>query len=77
MPVSKIEVSGFVDPEEGTEEVVVTQWVRVSRQTALEYWDRLGPSVEVWVDFLPERLARVVTERIAIEVRCDIDHRTT
>lgn len=76
VPVSKIEVSGFVDPEEDTEEVVVTQWVKVSTQTALEYWDRLGAAVEVWIDFLPERLAEVAVERIAIEVRWDIDDTT-
>jgi len=76
VPVSKIEVSGFVDPEEDTEEVVVTQWVNVSPQFALDYWDRLGATIEVWIDFLPEELTRVAAERLAIEVRWNVDDTT-
>ena len=73
IPVSKVEVRGFVDPEEDTEEVVVTQWVKVSSQTALAYWDRLGSMIEFWIDFLPDELARIATERLSIEVRWDIN----
>lgn len=71
MPVSKIEVSGFIDPEEDAQEVVVTQWVKVSTRSALEYWDRLGAAIEAWIDFLPESLARVAVERLAVEVRSE------
>ena len=71
IPVSKVEVSGFVDPEENTEEIVVTQWVGISAQAALAYWDKLGALVEFWIDFLPGESARIVTERLAIEVRWD------
>jgi hypothetical protein len=73
IPVSKVEVRGFVDPEEDTEEVVVIQWVKVSPQAALAYWDRLGSMVEFWIDFLPDELARIATERLSIEVRWDIN----
>ncbi len=75
IPVSKIEIRGFVDPEEDTKEVVVTQWVKVPPSTALDYWDRLGAAVELWIDYLPETLASIVVERIAIEVRWDADAR--
>ena len=68
IPVSKIEIRGFVDPEEDTKEVVVTQWVKVPPSTALDYWDRLGAAVELWIDYLPETLASIVLERIAIKV---------
>ena len=73
IPVSKVEVRGFVDPEEDTEEVVVIQWVKVSPQAALAYWDRLGSMIEFWTDFLPDELARIATERLSIEVRWDIN----
>lgn len=46
IPVSKIEISGFVDPEENRREVVVTQWVKVSARMAMDYWDMLGFRVE-------------------------------
>lgn len=71
IPIDKIEVDGFVDPEEDTEEVVVTQWVRISAEAALDYWDRLGATLEAWIDLLPEELARIAAERIAVEVRWD------
>lgn len=35
IPISKVEVHGFVDPEEDTDSVIVTQWVAVPSQTAL------------------------------------------
>lgn len=69
IPVSKIEINGFVDPEEDTEEVVVTQWVKVRAEVALDYWDRLGATFEVWIDFLPDILTGIAAERLAIEVR--------
>ncbi|MFQ5886064.1 MAG: hypothetical protein ACE5II_02390 [Anaerolineae bacterium] len=72
VPVDKIEMDGFVDPEEDTEEVVVTQWVRISAEAALDYWDRLGATLEAWIDLLPEELGRIAAERIAVEVRWDV-----
>jgi hypothetical protein len=71
VPVSRFEVTGFIDPEEDTEEVVVTEWVGVSPQAALDYWDRLGAVIEGWVDFLPAELAQIAVERLAFEVRAD------
>jgi hypothetical protein len=69
--VDKIEVSGFFDPEENTEEMVITQWIKISAEAALDYWDRLGTTIEAWTDLLPEELARIAAERIAVEVRWD------
>lgn len=67
--VIRFEVSGFIDPDEDTEEVVVTEWVELSPLGALDYWDRLGGIIETWVDFLPADLAEIAVERLAIEVR--------
>jgi hypothetical protein len=69
VPVSRFDVSGFIDPDEDTEEVVVTEWVELSPPAALDYWDRLGGVIEAWVDFLPTDLAEIAVERLAIEVR--------
>lgn len=73
VPVSKIEVHGFADPEEDTDTVVVTQWVGVPPQTALAYWDHLGAAVEAWTEQLPSERVPIAAERIAIEVRWDAD----
>ncbi len=69
VPISMFEVNAFIDPEEDSEEVVVTEWVGVSPEAALDYWDRLGAVIEGWVDFLPTELAEIAVERLAIEVR--------
>jgi hypothetical protein len=65
----RVEVSGFIDPEEDIEEVVVTQYVNASPQMALNYWDKLGTAIEIWTAFLPESLRNIVVERLAVEVR--------
>ena len=73
IPVSKVEVSGFVDPDEGDQEVVVIQWVDISQRVALDYWDKLGSAIDTWVEYLSEDLKNIVNERLAIEVRWTID----
>ena len=73
--VSKTEVCGFVDPEEDTDSVVVMQWVEVSPQRALAYWDHLGAAMETWTDQLPRKDAAIMAERIAVEVRWEADAR--
>lgn len=73
MPLTRIEVSGFVDPEEDAQEVVVKQWIKVSPDEALNYWNRLGDSIEVWMDSLPQRLKSIAAERLAIEIWGDAD----
>lgn len=69
--VTRLEVSGFVDPEEDSQEVVVTEWVKVSHQYALDYWDRLCDSIEMFTKYIPEDLADILNERVSIEVRPD------
>ena len=75
IPVDRVEVSGFVDPEDEDEleELVVTQWVRVPDRIALDYWDQLGSEIASWTCTLPPELERPAVERLAVEVRWDID----
>ena len=75
IPISKVEVHGFVDPEEDTDSVIVTQWVAVPSQTALVYWDHLGAALEAWTKQLPTDSAAIVAEQIAVEVRWETDGR--
>lgn len=68
--MKRVEISGYVDPEEGAgDEVVVTQWVDLPPDEALEYWDKLEASVEALIDQLPSELASIAVDRVAIEVR--------
>lgn len=69
MEVSKVEISGFIDPEENSEELVVTQWVVVAADVALDYWGKLGATFESWIASLDEGLAKTITEKVAVEVR--------
>lgn len=69
VPVTKIELSGFIDPEENSKELVITEWVNLNVQAALDYWDKLGVSIESWVGSLPEELKKIAVEEVAIEVR--------
>jgi hypothetical protein len=69
VPVSKVEIHGFVNPEDRSEELVVTQWVALSPQEALVYWDRLAHALRAWSNRLPRHPARVALDQIGIEIR--------
>ena len=48
IPVLKIDVRGFFDPEEDSHQVV-RQWVSLPAREAFLYWDSLGPAYEAWM----------------------------
>lgn len=73
VPVMRVEVEGSVDPEEDVKEVVVTQWVRLTPEQALDYWDQLGAKMERWTDLLPAELATILSDRIRVEVWWEAD----
>lgn len=73
VPVIRIDVRGFFDPEEGAQQVVVRQWVDLPAREAFHYWDGLGPAYEAWMQSAPEDLASVYTEEIAFEIRWSED----
>lgn len=66
--VTRVDVQALADPEEPSEALVVRQWVDLSCEQALDYWDQLGAAIEAWSQFLPDYLATIVCERIAIQV---------
>ena len=69
--VIKVEVKGLADPEEPFEELIVRQWVDLGSEQALDYWDQLGAAIEAWSRFLPDYLATIVCDRIAVHVWWD------
>lgn len=73
IPVRQVDITGFIDPEEDTRQVVVTQCVIAPAQLALDYWDALDAPLENWTASLPENLQAIATEQIAVVVEWD-DH---
>lgn len=69
VPTDGVEVGYFVDPDDQSEEVVVTQWVNASPETALDYWDQLAAAIERWTNSLPNEAAKNIMARLAVEVR--------
>jgi hypothetical protein len=65
----RVEVSRFTDPEESTEELVVTQYVNLPAEGALAYWDEVGAEVQRWISSLPPRDAELATRHIAVNIR--------
>ena len=73
VPVTRVEVEGFVDPEEDFEELTITQWVELGPQQAMDYWDRVGTAIQERVDLLPEPLDQIACGRIAIRVAWEVE----
>lgn len=67
--VKSLTVSRFSDPDETTEEIVVTQHVDLATEEALTYWDDIGAAVERWRSTLPQPHAEWVTRYIAIDIK--------
>lgn len=64
-----VTVWGLANPEDQSNRIVVTQWVRLPSEQALRYWDRLAMAINAWAKTMPEDLARIVLERMVVEVR--------
>jgi hypothetical protein len=69
VPVTKVDVYIFGDPEERSQRVVVTQWVDLTSDQALTYWNALAYLVYEWASLLPPPLMLIARERIDLEVR--------
>lgn len=73
IPVNKVEVSCFSDPEDGKKTVIVAQFVRVSPKISMNYWDILCARLDVWANSLPEDYKEIFMDRISTEVRPEIN----
>ena len=74
---TRVEFTGAVDPDENTQELVITQWVEASAGKALRFWDQLGAEIATWTRTLPRQQAGIVDDRIAVEVRWERDDAAT
>jgi len=66
--VAAVNQSQFIDPEEATQETVLTMKVRLSPDAALNYWDEVGATVETWVATLSPADADLVQRHLAVFV---------
>lgn len=73
VPIERIEVRRWVDPEEAGSSVVVREWVDLPADEALEYWDRVGASFDDWVDRQPPRMREIIRKRIDLEIFWRVD----
>ncbi len=69
--VRHVVVSGYVDPEEDHDQVVVTQWVNLPEKYALSYWDQMGLFIDNALKALPSEFIPVA-DRIGISVEWDM-----
>ena len=69
IPVLRTEVRGYVDPDEGDAQIIVTQYLNMGPRAAFEYWDMISLVISFWKDSLPISLAFVVDNRLDLEVR--------
>ena len=67
--VLKTRVGAYHDPDEDSDQLLVSQRVKLPEEAAMDYWDRLGTEVENWVGQLDPEAAELVSEWIALEVR--------
>ncbi len=71
--ILRTDITGYVDPEDGSRELVITQLVGLEADAALRYWDRLGSAVQQWSSSLSATQAEILAARIAIAVRWEQD----
>ena len=68
VPVQKLELFGFRDPEEDWQELVVSLSVNLPESEALLLWDKLGHAIEGMMEYLPSYMVNILYDRISIEV---------
>ena len=68
VPVQKLELFGFRDPEEDWQELVVSLSVNLPESQALLLWDKLGHTIEGRMEYLPRYMVNILYDRISIEV---------
>ena len=66
---SRIEVYGTPVYEEIESRLIVSVWLPLFLDAAFALWDKLSDAIEEWTFTLPETQARILLDRIALEVR--------
>jgi hypothetical protein len=68
-----ITIDGFTYVEEGHSQIVITHWVTLQPEAALDYWDRLATAVHEWALTLQPDLKGIALGQFAVAVRWSID----
>ena len=72
VPVQKLELFGFRDPEEDWQELVVSLSVNLPESEALLLWDKLGHAIEGMMEYLPSYMVDILYDRVSIEVLASV-----
>ncbi len=68
VPMARTELIDERDPEDGTEKIVLRQWVRMPHEAAMDYWAKMGHDIDAWASGLPEPAADQLGEWVAFAV---------
>ena len=66
--VTNIEIGVFEDPEENSQEVVITIEVFATANAAMSFWKRLGRHLGAWLAKQPDATQKLIREQFAIDV---------
>lgn len=69
IPVERISIKRRFSPEDETEELVLTIWVGVEPEAALDFWLILADTMAEWISELVQPYKDIASERFAIAVR--------
>jgi hypothetical protein len=67
----KVIIGAFTSPEDGDSKIVITHWVALPPEAALDYWDVLAPAVHEWALTLRPDLKDIALGQLAVAVRWD------
>ena len=68
-PVARLEVSFFVDPNEGFNQLIVTHWLDASADAAMQYWADVDAAIESGLASVSPETAEVITDFVVTSVR--------
>ena len=71
--VSAIEVIGYVDNEEFSEEILVTLCTSEPGTSAMQFWNRIGAAIDEWLPTNPNKLRSAIRDSIVVNVRWRTD----
>jgi hypothetical protein len=68
IPLKKVELHGYVDREEGSEQVIVRILTTVNPDMAYRFWKYLGARIQTAISHAPTIIQDIAIERISFEV---------
>ena len=72
IPVERVSIKRHFSPEDESEELVLTVWVRATPEDAIDYWLSLADTISAWAAALAPPYKDVASEHIAVAVRSTV-----